>query len=483
MDVSAIAALDVSAPPSPAVQTARDDDAQRFQQHLDAQDDARAQRADRPARPHADKTKAAKLDSSTTDHAHAPTTVDANATNETPQLDKPDAEEKPAHASLVQLMPEQTPQTAAPTQVPVQQSQAAQQTQIKVAAPAAAEAAPPPQAQVQASQIQPRAPQTSVHTSAAQKPAKGDGKAIKAESAEAQPSPNSQTPAPEAQPTPQAAPVAATPAPQAQTSSAPSNETAINAVKAKGQRPPAPTAPTAPPPGPADESAEEDVPSDAQGVLARNAKANTATGAKSAPADAPDFSDLVTAAARTDTNGPIAPASAATHTLSTQTVAPSDASTADLTATRASAAPVASQVAHEIVRRANGENTRFEVRLDPAELGKIQVRLDVSRDHKVTAVVTADNPQALAELSRGARDLQQSLQSAGLDLADDGLTFDLSNSQNGFQQPDQNNNNGGANANERSQAVQNQPNADTPAPRTRPVSIESWRGSRIDVMA
>jgi flagellar hook-length control protein FliK len=89
------------------------------------------------------------------------------------------------------------------------------------------------------------------------------------------------------------------------------------------------------------------------------------------------------------------------------------------------AAPAAAQVAREIVRRFEGDNTHFELRLDPPELGRVEVRLEVSRDHRVTAVVAADTPQALAELARHARDLEQALQSAGLQLSENGLSFDL----------------------------------------------------------
>jgi flagellar hook-length control protein FliK len=78
------------------------------------------------------------------------------------------------------------------------------------------------------------------------------------------------------------------------------------------------------------------------------------------------------------------------------------------------AAPAAAQVGREIIRRFDGGSTSFELRLDPADLGRVEVRMEVTRDHRVTAVITADNPQALTELARNARDLEQQLQSAGL---------------------------------------------------------------------
>src|SRR5262249_3415649 len=99
--------------------------------------------------------------------------------------------------------------------------------------------------------------------------------------------------------------------------------------------------------------------------------------------------------------------------------------------TQSATAPVATQVGGEIIRRFNGQDTSFQLRLDPPDLGRVDVRLDVSRDHRVTAIISADNPQALSDLARGARDLQQALQSAGLDVADDGLRFDLSSNGQG----------------------------------------------------
>src|SRR5262249_3634206 len=69
--------------------------------------------------------------------------------------------------------------------------------------------------------------------------------------------------------------------------------------------------------------------------------------------------------------------------------------------TQSATAPVATQVGGEIIRRFNGQDTSFQLRLDPPDLGRVDVRLDVSRDHRVTAIISADNPQALSDLARG----------------------------------------------------------------------------------
>jgi hypothetical protein len=140
------------------------------------------------------------------------------------------------------------------------------------------------------------------------------------------------------------------------------------------------------------------------------------------------------------------------------------------------ATPVPAQIGREIIRRFNGESTSFTLRLDPAELGRVDVRLEVSRDHRVTAVVQADNPQALAELSRGARELEQALQSAGLQLSENGLSFDLSDRRSAFAAQEKSN--GGARGVEHAAATPDEPQAVA-----RPIGLEQWRGVRVDLVA
>jgi flagellar hook-length control protein FliK len=138
-------------------------------------------------------------------------------------------------------------------------------------------------------------------------------------------------------------------------------------------------------------------------------------------------------------------------------------------------APAATQVAQEIVRRFDGDTTHFEVRLDPPELGRVEVRLEVSRDNKVSATVVADSPQTLVELARHARDLQNSLQAAGLDLADHGLSFDLRDS-------------GREARDARSEASRTfEPgsagSAEDASPRLRAGGLDPWRGRTLDMTA
>ena len=81
----------------------------------------------------------------------------------------------------------------------------------------------------------------------------------------------------------------------------------------------------------------------------------------------------------------------------------------------------AASLAH---RARNGAST-FTMRLDPPELGKVHIRLDVSADHRIEAIVSTHRPDVLADLQRGADSLRRALVDAGFDPGADGLSFSL----------------------------------------------------------
>jgi len=99
---------------------------------------------------------------------------------------------------------------------------------------------------------------------------------------------------------------------------------------------------------------------------------------------------------------------------------------AQLTATAATHAAVPlSGLAVEIAAIAQSGKSRFEIRLDPAELGRIDVRMDVDRHGQVTSHVTVERPETLAMLRQDAPQLQRALTDAGLKTGDGGLQFSL----------------------------------------------------------
>ncbi len=85
----------------------------------------------------------------------------------------------------------------------------------------------------------------------------------------------------------------------------------------------------------------------------------------------------------------------------------------------------ANQVAVEIQKAVNAGKDHIRVRLNPAELGQIDVSLKVRHDGTVKAVVTTDRPETFDLMQRDARGLERALQDAGLKTDAGSLTFNL----------------------------------------------------------
>ncbi len=82
-------------------------------------------------------------------------------------------------------------------------------------------------------------------------------------------------------------------------------------------------------------------------------------------------------------------------------------------------------VAVEIATSAKAGKTSFDIRLDPAELGRIDVRLEVDKHGNVTSHLTVEKPETLTMLRQDAPQLQRALEQAGLKTNDSGLQFSL----------------------------------------------------------
>ena len=82
-------------------------------------------------------------------------------------------------------------------------------------------------------------------------------------------------------------------------------------------------------------------------------------------------------------------------------------------------------VAVEIAAKASEGMKSFEIRLDPPELGRIHVRLDVDRNGEITSRVMADRQDTLDLLRRDASQLERALNDAGLRTSNNGLQFSL----------------------------------------------------------
>ena len=81
------------------------------------------------------------------------------------------------------------------------------------------------------------------------------------------------------------------------------------------------------------------------------------------------------------------------------------------------------QVSAQIIRRLETRTTRFDMELNPVELGRVDVRLDIDSEGRLAARLAFDNPAAAMELRGRVDDLRRELQQAGFQLADDAFSF------------------------------------------------------------
>jgi flagellar hook-length control protein FliK len=94
-------------------------------------------------------------------------------------------------------------------------------------------------------------------------------------------------------------------------------------------------------------------------------------------------------------------------------------------------------VAVAIASKAADGKKSFDIRLDPPDLGRIHVHLDVDSSGQITSHVIADRSDTLDLLRRDSSGLERAFQDAGLKTSSNGLQFSLrdqSQGQTGQQQ-------------------------------------------------
>lgn len=90
----------------------------------------------------------------------------------------------------------------------------------------------------------------------------------------------------------------------------------------------------------------------------------------------------------------------------------------------------------EIGLRALAGARQFDIRLDPGELGRVDVNLSISDNGEVTAKMVVDRVETLHLLQRDARTLERAFEQAGLKPSDAGVDISLRDpsDQSGFRQ-------------------------------------------------
>ena len=82
-------------------------------------------------------------------------------------------------------------------------------------------------------------------------------------------------------------------------------------------------------------------------------------------------------------------------------------------------------IALQIAKHISKGVATFQIRLDPAEMGRIDVKLEMAQDGRATAHLAVEKPETLDLLQRDAKALEQALKDAGLDVDSDALNFSL----------------------------------------------------------
>jgi hypothetical protein len=87
--------------------------------------------------------------------------------------------------------------------------------------------------------------------------------------------------------------------------------------------------------------------------------------------------------------------------------------------------PAHEQVAVHIQRAVRERTGRFSIQLSPSELGRIEVKLEIDEEKRVTASVTVERPSTLELLQRDTKGLERALHNAGLNMEGGDLSFSL----------------------------------------------------------
>ncbi|WP_193371037.1 flagellar hook-length control protein FliK [Pelagibius marinus] len=98
------------------------------------------------------------------------------------------------------------------------------------------------------------------------------------------------------------------------------------------------------------------------------------------------------------------------------------------------AADPAEQIAVQVRRAQVAGQEQINIKLHPAELGRIEVKLESNQDGTLRAVISAERSETLDLLQRDARGLERALQEAGVKTDSGSLNFNLRGQNQGQEQ-------------------------------------------------
>ncbi|MBI3440754.1 MAG: flagellar hook-length control protein FliK [Proteobacteria bacterium] len=96
-----------------------------------------------------------------------------------------------------------------------------------------------------------------------------------------------------------------------------------------------------------------------------------------------------------------------------------------LSAARGTPSAVTQMVNIQLQRNINAKIDTMTLQLEPADLGRLDIKLKFDKEGGVKAHLTADKPETLTLLQRDSHHLEKVLQQSGLDIDEKSLSFDL----------------------------------------------------------
>lgn len=144
---------------------------------------------------------------------------------------------------------------------------------------------------------------------------------------------------------------------------------------------------------------------------------------------------LDTTATTTDANTQVGAVAAAPHHATTADTTPDRA---DTTTTNIVHTATMATVADTIATHAKTGSSHFAIKLDPAELGSVDIRVEVKSSGEVRAHLIVERADTLDMMMRDQKTLERSLGNAGLDVGSSGLQFSLKDQGGGNSRPDRN---------------------------------------------
>ncbi len=88
------------------------------------------------------------------------------------------------------------------------------------------------------------------------------------------------------------------------------------------------------------------------------------------------------------------------------------------------------QVTVKITKAIQAGNDKITIQLRPANMGRVEVKMEVSQDNRLNVQVIVDRPETLDQLQKDSRELQRALQEAGLHVDNEDLNFNLRGEEN-----------------------------------------------------